>query len=156
MTVPKGWAVNTEAWQAAFHTTQDCTWKRVGLHSDNRQQVPTTPGVYVMCVKPWGQHVSSILFDHLTNAIYVGQATNLRARFNQHVRGDRPGLRHAIETFRTITFYFAAVECDRLSLVEQSLIDALGPSVNAMNVTRVKNGETIRVQLNDPVPLRRV
>lgn len=155
MSVAKGWAIDQRPWLLAHKATQGCTWKRVNLHADNRPLVPDVPGVYVMCVNTRDLHLSGKLFEHLTAAIYVGQATSLRTRFGQHVRGDRPGLKQAIQTFRHISFYFTPLDKSELSSVEQCLIDALGPSVNAINATRAKSGEEIKAQLSQGVPLRK-
>lgn len=155
MTVAKGWAVNPEPWMAAFDATRECAWKRVHLHSDNRRLVPDKPGVYVMCVTPRDIRLTGKLFENLTTAIYVGKATNLRVRFGQHIRGDRPGLKQAAQTFRRIDFYYTTLHQARLSYVEQCLIDALGPSVNSMNATRTKIGGEIKAHVEDGIPLRR-
>lgn len=153
MTAAKGWAIDPQPWLSVLDATKECTWRRVNLDADNRRLVPEEAGVYVMCVSTKDLHFAGKLFDALTAAIYVGQASNLRARFSQHVRGDRPGLKQAIQTFRRISFYFTTLDRGSLSHVEQSLIDALGPSVNAINATRAQVGGIIKAQLDDGVAL---
>lgn len=109
-----------------------------------------------MCVRTRDLHLSGKLFDNLMSAIYVGQAGNLKARFAQHVRGDRPGLKQALQTFRFVSFYYMVLnDKDQLSYVEQCLIDALGPSVNSINAMRAKQGGEIKARLRDGVSLRK-
>lgn len=152
----KGWAIDLKPWRRISESLGSAEWKRVTLHSDSRDQVPPSPGVYVMCVRTRDLHLSGKLFDNLMSAIYVGQAGNLKARFAQHVRGDRPGLKQALQTFRFVSFYYMVLnDKDQLSYVEQCLIDALGPSVNSINAMRAKQGGEIKARLRDGVSLRK-
>ena len=155
MATTKGWAIDQGSWKRVHEITYKTEWKRVSLNADNSSRVPAEAGVYVMCVTTRDLHLSGKLFDKLMSAIYVGQAMNLKTRFAQHVRGDRPGLKEAIQTFRNITFFYTVLDKAHLSYVEQCLIDALGPSVNAINAPRAKQGGDIRAQLLDGVPHRK-
>lgn len=155
MTVARGWAVDTHPWKVLNEAMKGRTWRRVNLHSDYRHRVPEHSGVYVMCVDATHLPVSGTLFDNLCTAVYVGKASSLRVRFGQHLIGDRAGLKQAIETFRRITFYFTSVDRSDLSYVEQSLIDALGPSVNAINASRATTGASIKARLHNGVALGR-
>lgn len=156
MSLAKGWATDLKSWRRVSESTGSAEWKRVSLHPDNRSLIPSSPGVYVMCVRTRDLHLSGKLFESLMSAIYVGQATNLKVRFAQHVRGDRAGLKQAMQTFRTISFYYIVLkDRQQLSRVEQCLIDALGPSVNSINAMRAREGGEIKAQLLDGVPLRK-
>jgi len=156
MAPAKGWATDLKSWRQVSESTGSAEWKRVTLHQDSRSQVPAKSGVYVMCVRTRDLHLPGKLFENLMSAIYVGQAGSLKTRFSQHVRGDRPGLRQAMQTFRTISFYYLVLEDkEQLSRVEQCLIDALGPSVNSINAMRARDGGEIKGQLLEGVPLRK-
>ena len=156
MAPAKGWATDLKSWRQVSESTGSAEWKRVTLHEDSRSQVPAKPGVYVMCVRTRDLHLPGKLFQNLMSAIYVGQAGSLKTRFAQHVRGDRPRLKQAMQTFRTISFYYIVLEDkQQLSRVEQCLIDALGPPVNSINVMRAKNGGEIKGHLLDGITLRK-
>ena len=84
--------------------------------------------------------------EHMYNAIYVGQARNLRQRFQRHVQGYRDVV-NAKNAFRRLDFWYTSVESDALNEVEQLLLDSFGPSANIKNV---------RARIGEPVPAGRI
>ena len=154
MNLQKGWNLDLSAWQLLASLLQDLNWKSVPLASDSRQLVPPDPGVYVMCVGLRWLPISGGLFDRLSNAIYVGQSRDLRLRFSQHVHGDRRKVTQALLTFRSIEFHYAVAPLTQLSVIEQALIEALGPSAHERNQTRASLGSAITAKVGDAIALR--
>ena len=81
----------------------------------------------------------------LYNAIYAGQTTNLRQRFQNHVQG-YGNLIQAKNTFRRLDFWFTSVRSAELDEIEQLLLDTLGPTANIINV---------KARIGEPMPAGR-
>ena len=112
-------------------------WKRTYLEDTYRHVVPTCPGVYLICSSVQdgitASGASADLYRRLYNALYVGQTTNLRGRFGQHVRGYR-NVSKARTIFRRLDYWYAHVGKTDLDDVEQCFLDVLGPAANDRNV----------------------
>jgi len=108
-----------------------------------------------MCVNLEELQIPGKVFESLFNAVYVGKAQNLRQRFSQHASGSQPGVIKARETFRYVSFFFTETPEARLPAMEQTLINALGPSANQRNASRAATGEPLEARLRDGVPLTR-
>ena len=139
MSTRKGWSLVESDWKRLSDLAVDRPWHRTYLEKDYQSRVPKVSGVYLMCVEaPIGGKV----FDRLYNSVYVGQAINLRNRFNDHLRGYGDVV-FAKATFRRIDYWYTRAELAELSELEQCLIDALGPSANRGNALRARSGEPI-------------
>ena len=82
---------------------------------------------------------------YLYNAIYVGQASDLRRRFREHVRGYRDVV-HAESIFRRLEFWYSEFERRNLGEIEQLFLDALGPTAN---------GKNVKARIGEPIPAGR-
>ena len=143
MSIQRGWSLDAQTWTTLASTITQNSWKRAYLTPDYQSRIPTHSGVYVMCVDTEFLPVEGPPFSKMYSAIYVGQAKNLRNRFNDHLRG-YADVRRARETFRRIHYWHTGVAEDRLSFVEQCLIDALGPTANRSNPIKAKSLDPVR------------
>ena len=140
-----GWSLDALRWKSLETAAQYCEWSRVYLERDYASQVPTDCGVYLICACPTRIPVEGRIMEYLYNAVYAGQASNLRKRFRQHVRG-YGNVRDAIPIFRRLDFWYSQIRDDDIDNLEQCLIDALGPSANVKNV---------RARIGNPLPAGR-
>jgi excinuclease UvrABC nuclease subunit len=115
-------------------------WRKQPLDLTVKRHVPETGGVYVICAHAVAGPNAAGILAALYNAVYVGQAMNLRNRFADHCRGYRD-VRLAHQIFRSLDFWFS--ETGDRNEAEQLLMDALGPPANRSNV--------IRARINPPV-----
>jgi hypothetical protein len=134
-----GWALDKERWIALFEVLKGFRWKKVPFSILEKAEVPREKGVYVLCAKPLGDSLSKSssgnLLSKLFNAIYVGQAANLRQRFVDHCSRPADFMHTARQCFGlTMEFWYIKArdekECSRL---EYMLIDCLGPPVNKIS-----------------------
>jgi hypothetical protein len=128
-----GWDANPESWSRLKVITSGRTWSRTYLEEHYRSSVPASPGIYVICAAATHMHLDGELLNGLYNAIYIGQSGNLRRRFCEHAGGTTP-VRQALHTFRRLDYWFTVASPESLSVIEQSYIDALGPTCNRINV----------------------
>ena len=128
-----GWSLNRNHWQDLRMALPNSEWKRTYLHSDYLYEVPTYSGVYLICAYLKHIPISGGVMECLYNAIYAGQALNLRNRFSKHVHGYRYVVK-AKSTFRSLDFWYIHVDRNDLSDIEQHLINAFGPTANVKNV----------------------
>lgn len=116
-----------------------CVWRRTFLEESYEVQVPTSAGVYLICAS------ARILLGRgaagLYNAVYVGQARDLRRRFREHLRG-YGNVPKARMTFRRLDYWYISASPSDLDRIEQAFLDALGPSANDRNV-RARIGEGV-------------
>jgi len=136
-----GWRLDPKPWQRLAAVCRGQIWNRVYLEDDYRAQIPTEPGIYLICASPRHVLERSTLRDRLYTVVYVGQASDLRRRFRQHVRGygNVPAAR---STFRRLDYWYTVASMHQLDRLEQCFIDALGPSANDRNVS-VRIGNSI-------------
>ena len=137
-----GWQLKKQSWDILGTCLEAGTWKRKYLERDYASAVPESSGVYVICGTPSTIPIDGDLAQKLYNALYVGQATDLRQRFKQHVVGYRD-VRDAKATFRRLEFWYMAIPASLLDSFEQALISAFGPPANVKNVV---------AQIGNPVP----
>lgn len=140
-----GWRLEAHKWQKLRHAARDCNWRRVYLERDYVSQVPARSGVYLICAAPDRIPVTGNIMERLYNAIYVGQASDLRSRFRQHVRGYRKVV-CAMSIFRRLDFWYSEVPEADIGGLEQDLLDTLGPTANVKNV---------KARIGEPVPAGR-
>ena len=138
----RGWSLHATPWRRLKEIGSGLEWKRVYLLPELKAQLPESSGVYVICASPRMIPISGPLSQKIYAPVYVGQASNLRARFMQHVSG-YGGVRDAKILFRRLDFWWAEVPLSGLDDFEQALIDAFGPAANAKNV---------KVRIGEPVP----
>jgi hypothetical protein len=142
--VQRGWTLNAGTWQRARQQLASASWRKQPLDLTVKRRIPAAGGVYAICAHAVaGPHAAGVLAA-LYNAVYVGQATNLRNRFDNHCRG-YGDVRPARVIFRSLDFWFS--ETTELDEAEQLLMDALGPPANRSNV--------IGARINPPVSARK-
>ena len=141
-----GWQFNVSHWAQLAAVCRAQEWKRTFLEDTYRRSVPTRPGVYMICASAKDGLATAgsadRLYKKLYNAVYVGQAVNLRRRFAQHVRG-YGNVRKARAIFRRLDYWHTTTPKTELNALEQCLIDVLGPAANDRTVT---------ARIGDPVP----
>ena len=141
-----GWQFNVSLWTQLAAVCRAREWKRTYLEDTYQDSIPTDPGVYMICasVQDGLATLGSAdrLYKKLYNAVYVGQAVNLRRRFAQHVRG-YGNVPKARAVFRRLDYWHTTALETELDALEQCLIDVLGPAANDRNVT---------ARVGDPVP----
>lgn len=140
-----GWRLNGACWRQLGDQVAGCHWKRTYLEENYANQVPVTPGVYLICAGAKDVPLEGRVMERLYNAIYAGQATNLRRRFRQHVSG-YGAVQDAKSTFRRLDFWYTPAHVADLDDMEQMLIDAFGPPAN---------GKNVKARIGEPVPAGR-
>ena len=107
-----GWTLDKAAWTKLITVTRDRAWRKVSFSRLEKAQVPTEGGVYVFCAKPMSVSVNATqrhLLRTLLNAVYVGQAVNLRKRFDDHLRTPMDPMRRCRAVFSTtLEFWFTS------------------------------------------------
>lgn len=135
-----GWQLEGVLWDHLAAGCESTRWTRTYLEDMYRQNVPATPGVYLICASAQDGLVFTEsperVFQVLYNAIYVGQSNNLRRRFAQHVRG-YGNVPRARTIFRRLDYWYTGVTSEKLDELEQCLINALGPTANDRNVLAI-------------------
>ena len=141
-----GWQLDVSFWNRLSLTCGTQDWKRIYLEDTYKHSVPRDSGVYLICTSAQdGLTVTGAaarLFKVLYTAVYVGQAINLRRRFEGHVRGYGNVLK-ARSIFRRLDYWYTCVIAGELDDLEQCLIDAIGPAANDQNV---------QARVGEPVP----
>ncbi len=84
--------------------------------------------------------------QHMYNAVYAGQTSNLRQRFRQHVNGYGKVV-PAKDAFRRLDFWHASAQRTDLRDIEQLLLDTFGPTANVKNV---------KARIGEPMPAGRI
>jgi excinuclease UvrABC nuclease subunit len=130
-----GWTLDKGAWTKLITATRNRAWRRVSFSRLEKGQVPTEGGVYVFCAKPMSASFNTAqrhLLRTLLNAVYVGQAVNLRQRFDDHLRAPMDPMRAARAVFSTtLEFWFTrASSTEEMCELESLLIECLGPPAN--------------------------
>lgn len=133
-----GWQLNVPFWTQLAVACRTREWKRTYLEDTYQDSIPTGSGVYMICASVHdGLAIPGStegLYKRLYNAVYVGQAVNLRRRFAQHVRG-YGNVPKARPIFRRLDYWYTTTLETDLNALEQCLLDALGPAANDRNVT---------------------
>lgn len=130
-----GWKLDKNSWSRLSAAIGSRTWKTVPFSLLEKKEVPEKCGVYVFCARPIPGKPSATnrnLLQFLYNAIYAGQATNLRQRFDNHWRDPMDPMHRLRACFSaTLEFWYITFESSvELSKVECLLIDCLGPTAN--------------------------
>ena len=132
-----GWQLDASRWNRLAKVCGTREWTRTYLEDTYQDVVPNCPGIYLICSSVQDGITASgtptKLYGRLYNAVYVGQAENLRGRFGQHVRGYRK-VSKARAIFRRLDYWYTRVLKTELDAVEQCFLDVLGPAANDRNV----------------------
>lgn len=138
--VQRGWVLDGSVWSRMQKEFGPADWRKRPLSVDVKRHIPVTSGVYAICARGFVGPNPDGLLASLYNAVYVGKATNLQNRFDDHCRG-YGDVRPARLVFRQLDFWF--IETDRIELLEQLLMDALGPPANKVNSIGAKIGAPV-------------
>ena len=126
-----GWTLDKQLWKRLFEAVGARKWKKIPFSKLERAEVPERQGVYVFCARPYANGCSGLLTS-LCNAVYVGQATNLRRRFDDHCGKPMPPMYRVRECFsQSLEFWFTTLDtAEELCNIESILIECLGPAAN--------------------------
>lgn len=142
-----GWTLDKNLWKRLLDVVGKHAWRKVLFTRLEKDEVPECCGVYVFCTAPalTGDLDSKHLLRALFNAVYVGQTTNLRQRFNEHWRKPMPPMSAVRACFSaTLEFWFTVLNSeDDLWLVESTLIECLGPAANRQKGPVLKGKITV-------------
>jgi hypothetical protein len=139
--VNRGWSLDSKIWYVVSRLSEGLAWRCYPLADAWASSIPKGAGVYMIVVRP---PLGDRMKDMLAPA-YVGQSSNLRVRFNQHLRGAIRGVRELQLTYPNVAFWFVESPAEKIDSLEQALIDSFGPPGNRSNV--------IRATIRDPVPV---
>jgi hypothetical protein len=139
-----GWSLESKDWLILCELLSQSKWTRVYLEREYRDRVPSTPGVYLICGKTDAIGDMGGAINSLNNAVYVGQSSNLKSRFQDHVVGYGNVIKAKL-TFRRLEYWWCELARAELNKFEQALVNALGPSANEINVIKAKVGDPIRI-----------
>lgn len=139
-----GWSLEQKDWLLLSKLLSDTKWTRVYLDREYKDKVPNKSGVYIICGKTDSLGNMGAAINSMSNAVYVGQSSNLKNRFQEHVAGYGSVVKAKL-TFRRLEYWWLEVSREELNIYEQALINALGPSANEVNVIKAKVGEPIRI-----------
>ena len=145
MPVRYGWSLETSDWEVANAATGPDSSKGTYLESGYEGRVPEKVGIYMLCAKPRGPLGTR---DFL-NVLYVGKATNLRSRFQDHQAGrnSSPLIKRCKRVYSRMHFHWMAMPEtinsspeEWMKNTEQALIAAFGPPANKYQATRAVIG----------------
>lgn len=139
-----GWSLEPEDWIILNQLLSESKWTRVYLEREYKDKVPSKSGVYIICGKTVAIGNMGAAINSLNNAVYVGQSSNLKIRFQDHVAGYGSVVKAKL-TFRRLEYWWSEVSREELNKYEQALVNALGPSANEVNVIKAKIGKPIRI-----------
>jgi excinuclease UvrABC nuclease subunit len=139
-----GWSLEPEDWLILSRLLSKSKWTRVYLEREYKERVPSKSGVYIICGKTDAIGNMGAAINSMNNAVYVGQSSNLKNRFQDHVNGYGSVVKAKL-TFRRLEYWWSEVRREELNVYEQALVNALGPSANEVNVIKAKVGQPIRI-----------
>lgn len=145
-----GWSRAEQPWQVLRETSLlEGRWGGSPFDGAWQDRIPASPGVYVITGSPpvKGQ------FAQAWCPLYVGQTSNLRSRFGQHLKGGT-GV-STIRLFANLRFCYHIVADGpaplRLRHYEQLLQAAFGPIANTRNaIHSFTVGNPVSVWRNQP------
>ena len=133
-----GWSMDERDWaKLPADVVNGKSWRYVPFDIGEEKSVPDDPGVYAICAFPPGRNrpkkaPKNDLFGVLYTTLYVGKAVKqtLRTRFGQHCNDPKDEIRECKEFFGNLEFWFCRFDSERISEIEEFLIDCFGPSAN--------------------------
>lgn len=113
-----------------FRIRRKLDWRTQSLHPDKKGRVSNTSGIYTLVIKPSiAQHPAC------SYVMYVGQAENLRSRFNSYCtqeRRIRPRIVRMLYSWDGFVYFCAcSVPRNQLKRVEDALIESYVPPANS-------------------------
>ena len=128
----KGWSLEARDWHELERVLPEAVWRRVRFRDLDQDSVPSGPGVYAVCSSPAVRSPAKLaaLFPALNTVLYVGQASNLRQRFLQHLAGTKPEMAAISLCYVASVFWFTELSPERLNDVEREMINCFGPTAN--------------------------
>jgi excinuclease UvrABC nuclease subunit len=139
-----GWSLDEIDWVNLQRLLTDTKWNRAYLETVFKDRIPNESGIYIICSNTVSMGNLGPAVSSLNNAIYVGQSTNLKNRFTDHVNGYGNVVKAKL-IFRRLEYWWTLVDSEKLNLYEQVLVNALGPSANEVNVIKAKIGQPLRI-----------
>lgn len=137
-----GWSLSPAVWAGVREAFEHRRWSRVPFQMRSRVMVPNACGIYVLAAGPGVGQTGALA--RLYDALYVGQSTNLRVRFLQHLSHPQPQIERATRCFAMDFWFTCSEEHERYGL-EALLIDCLGPSANRIPGIRATIGQPVGV-----------
>ena len=127
-----GWPLHQSDWSnLPLDLVDSISWKSVMLGHSEVRSVPSESGVYIMCAKPPLISLESSPFGHLYEAIYVGESTDLKRRFREHLNTPSKKVRAARKCYPgSLTFWYHLASSQQIKQIESRLIQCLGPPAN--------------------------
>lgn len=139
-----GWSTSRLDWDVAHALVVVRQFGKVPLQLAMQGIIPQTSGVYVVCSGPNGADDCDLLCT-LYTVLYVGQSTNLRARFIHHLTAPT-GMATVLSAFDRLEFWYTPIPESELNLVEGAIQRALGPPANKINAP------SFAAKLSAPIP----
>ena len=130
-----GWSLDVAPWQnlRKFTSDKDLKWKSTPFDKFYKDRMPTSSGVYIICVRP----PSDIpVPQKFFSPIYVGKASeSIRDRFMYHLSPQAmPKVKKARQVYKLWDnepmFQFVEVNKKYVAELESILIDCFGPTSN--------------------------
>lgn len=118
-----------KCWKA-YPAPVPLAWTVEELSTGKKGSIPERPGIYTLLVQPAiASHPAASFL------MYVGQAVNLRKRFETYLTSEkriRPKLVRLLHTCEGyIHFCYTEISSKSLDTVEDALLEALNPSANS-------------------------
>lgn len=141
-----GWSLCVQQWRELASALVQFTWQKVHVIKGMAEHVPQESGVYMLCTMPPQSPSRFWEETGLFNALYVGQAENLHARFKDYsLRRKGKISRKALHILdelsgkgERISFVFSVVPVEQLRDTEGRLIHCLGPSGNERDEIKLR------------------
>ena len=152
MSLQRAWNLDRSVWERLDLVAPADKWRNVPFTEFHQETVPAAQGVYAFAGGPDSRILDGGLYSKLFNVVYVGSAKNLRSRFRQHLRGDRPQMKQALNAFPALTFFYLKTPETKPQYVEQVLIDALGPPANQIRAVAVAKLPPLSAKLGEARP----
>ena len=152
MSLQRAWNLDRSAWERLGLVAPADNWRSVPFAEVHQGKVPAAQGVYAFAGGPDARILAGGPYSKLFNVVYVGSAKNLRSRLGQHLKGDRPQMKHALNAFPALTFFYLETPETKPQYVEQVLIDALGPPANQIRAVAVDRLEPLKATFGEPKP----
>ncbi len=126
----EGWNLGLEAWKVLEEEVSRHSGGKLKLAKAFTASVPEVSGIYVICLNPRPQ--GSSFLSSLYNAVYVGQATNLRMRFKDHIDG-KTSVAPVLRAFINLEYWYLKCPDDELNILEKHIYDVIGPKANKVS-----------------------
>jgi|688.fasta_scaffold169132_3 hypothetical protein len=126
----EGWNLGLDAWKALEKEIESHSGGSFKLARAFAASVPEVSGIYIICLKPRPGGASFL--SSLYNAVYVGQATNLRSRFKDHIDG-KTSVAPVLRAFINLEYWYLRCAAEELNMLEKHIYDVIGPKANKVS-----------------------